>query len=68
MQDVVIDQQVVAEVIEVGSHVAEQSSDLGSKMDDVCWTVLLKDGLCGNGIPGKNKQDVKCRVSQSSSL
>ena len=45
MQDIVVDEQVIAEVVEVGSHVAEESSDLGGQVDDMGGAVLLEDGL-----------------------
>lgn len=56
MQNVVVDQQVVAEVVEVSGHVTEESSDLGSKVDDMGGAVLFKDGLGLGGITSDGMQ------------
>ena len=32
-------------------HVVEQTTDLGSQMDHICWLVLLKHGTSGRTIP-----------------
>lgn len=50
VEDIVVDQQVVAEVVEVGGHVAEESSDLGSQVDDMGRSILLEDGLGLSGV------------------
>lgn len=50
MEDVIVDQQVVTEVVEVGSHVAEEASNLGSQVDDMGRSVLLEDGLGLGGV------------------
>lgn len=44
-QDVVVDEQIVTEVVEVSSHVAEETADLGSQVDDMGGAVFLEDGL-----------------------
>lgn len=50
VQDVVVDEQVIAEVVEVSSHVAEKTADLGSQVDDMGGAVLLEDGLGGSRV------------------
>ena len=56
MQDVVVDQQVVAEVVEVGSHVSKETADLGGKVDDMGGAVLLKDGLGLGGVTRERRR------------
>lgn len=50
VQDVVVDEQVVAEVVEVSSHVAEKTADLGSQVNDMGGAVLLEDSLGGSRV------------------
>lgn len=50
VQDVVVDEQVVAEVVEVSSHVTEKTADLGGQVDNMGGAVLLEDGLGGSRV------------------
>ena len=67
MQHIIVDQQVVTEVVEIGGHVAKKSSDLCSKVDDVSGAVLLENGLSGSGIAIALKKENKVEGSSQDS-
>ena len=42
-EDVVVDGHVDAEEFQVGLHVSVETADLGSQVDNMSWSMLLKD-------------------------
>ena len=44
LEDVLVHAHVVVEKVQVGIHIGKQSANLGCQVDDVCGTVLFKDG------------------------
>lgn len=51
MQDVVVDEQIVAKESELVLHVGEQSTDKSCEVDHMSWLVLVENGLCLRKIP-----------------
>ena len=45
-EDVVVDGHVDAEEFQVGFHVSVETADLGSQVDNMSWSMLLKDLKC----------------------
>lgn len=56
MQDVVVDQEVIAEEGELVLHIAEEATDEGGEVDDVRRLVLVEDGLGRVEIPVRNRR------------
>lgn len=46
MQDVVVDEKIVAKVGELVLHVTEEPAYVGGKVDNVRWFVLVENSLC----------------------
>lgn len=57
MQDIVVDEDVFAEVGELVLHIPKEASDISSKMDDMCRLVLLKDSLRLRHVPAETAED-----------
>ena len=45
-EDVVVDRHVDAEEFQIGLHVSVETTDLGSQVDNMSWSMLLKDLKC----------------------
>lgn len=60
LQDVIVDEQVVAEESELVLHVGEQTAYERCEVNNVCWLVFVENGFRGCKVPMIASAGVYC--------